>query len=290
MEVLSAAMILVVALVGISMAATSGLKKSRTPGLVEQAALLAADRMNYFRTQPDPYRAVGGTHYTFRAQDAADYNIDPQYNNNFNDFPVLFVREFLYDTTEGTMKTAAGTDTGRDNQRASNLIGGAGDTVGGQVWGRNQVPPSFSNVGGTTLMRIGANPGTSGTAGPALPNVAPDPNYRAMVAPRANANLPPGVGQPLPADVRFVREVWVQTNHPAMPTVGAGQPAAMNPPPPATNLPPYTVAVTVRVFARDPQTQLYDPTKVPPGSGPGYNVNKPLAVLFGYFGLKRILN
>lgn len=296
MEVLSAAAILIVALVGISMAATSGLKKSRTPGIVEQCTLLAAERLNYFRTQPDPYRAVGGTHYVFRAQDPADFNLDPAFNNNYNRNPTLFVREYLYDTTEGVMKTAAGVDAGRDNQRLATLQGNGTETLNGQTYGRNQVPPSFIGVGGLTLMRVCPNDGSAGAMGPPAPAV-PDPSYRGMAAPRANPNLPPGVNGALPPEIKFVREVWVQTNHPSFTAAGPAAPAAANPPASARNLPPYTVAVTVRVFARDPQTLKYNPTTNPATavrnadfSGPGYDRSKPLASLTGYFSLKRILN
>lgn len=295
MEVLSAAAILIVALVGISTAATSGLKKSRTPGVVEQATLLAAERLNYFRTQPDPYRAVGGTHYVFRAQDAADFNQDATFNNNYNQNPALFVREYLYDTTEGVMKNAVGVDVGRDNQRQATLTGT--EAANGQTYGRNQIPPTFMGVGGQVLMRVVPNADTVDTTPAAAATVPGDPAYRGMAAPRANPNLPPAVTVAIPREIKFVREVWVQTNHPSFKNAGPAAAAAANPPAAAKNLPPYTVAVTVRVFARDPQTLKYNTVVNPPTAvhnadftGLGYDRSKPLATLTGYFSLKRILN
>jgi hypothetical protein len=284
MEVLGASFVIVIALVGVGLAMTQAAKKSSAPHKVEMASMLAAERLAYFRSQLDPFRAAGGTHYIFTTNSAGgDLNNTPAANNNYN-AGVLFVREYLHSADEGQqINTLTGIDDGKANQRLRTFRGAAAGDLA-----INQVPPTRSGVDRVAQSVDGA------TAAPAAPA-----GVVTIAAPRANANLPGGTGTPIPPTIKFIREVWVQTNH-LIHTGNGGivTPALVVRPDAAVNLPPYTVAVTVKVFARDPKTRAY--IQAPAAStvpyrdgqwrGPGYDPTKPLAVMTGFFGLRRNMN
>lgn len=291
MEVLGASFVIVIALVGVGMAMTQAAKKSGAPHKVELAAMLASERLAYFRSQPDPFRAAGGTHYIFTTNSAGgDLNTVPNANNAYNTNPVLFVREYLFAADEGQqINVLNGVDDGRANQRLRTFRGptGAGSATDNNFT-INQVPPT--RAGADRVYR------SVDVKAPAPPAIAP--GIVAIPAPRANANLPGAAGTPIPPTVTFIREVWVQTNHLLHTTPTGGNPPLVVMPDPAANLPPYTVAVTVKVFARDPKTQFYIqnpaastvPYRDAQWRGPGYDPTKPLAVMSGYFGLRRNMN
>lgn len=274
MEVLAASLVLVVAMVGISSAVSGALRKAKSPGQVEAAALLSAERLNYFRSQVDPYRAAGGTHYS-----DPDINRIEGNHSSYNGNPRLFVREYLYGVTPNEAKRVIGNpDIGLENQRRRSLTG---DGAGG--WALNQIPVTEAGIS-RVLPNVDL---PNQVAAAALVTI---PGATEIRAPRANANLPPAAGAAIPPDVKFVREVWIQTHFPDSLNFTVWGPAAlvMNPPFAARNLPPYTVALTVRVFARDARMTLYSQTTPPPvGSGLGYDRRKPLASIVGYFGLRR---
>lgn len=290
MEVLAASAILVIAMAAISSTVSMALRKAKTPGQTEAAALLASERLHYYRSQADPYRAAGGTHYT-----DPDINRLAINHNTFDGNPRMFVREYLYGTTANEVKSAVGPpDAGLANQRRRALVGDPGN-----AWALNQIPVTAPGVS-----RVLPNP--NGTViNPAPTALAGVPGATEVLAPRANARISP-TGTPadrnIPGDIKFVREVWVQTNFPdSIP--GIGNLLALNgqwifPPGASRNLPEYTVALTVRVFARDPLTRTLGlESALPPGlnvprsgvTGPGYDARKPLAVIVGYFGLRRMM-
>jgi type II secretory pathway pseudopilin PulG len=289
MEVLAASAILVVAMAAISSTVSMALRKAKTPGQTEAAALLASERLHYYRSQADPYRAAGGTHYT-----DPDVNRVAGNHNTFDGNPRLFVREYLYGTTANEVKSAIGpADVGLANQRRRALVGDPGN-----AWSLNQIPVTAPGVS-----RVLPNPdGTVITPVPAA--LAGIPGATEVLAPRANARISP-TGTPadrnIPGDIKFVREVWIQTNFPnSLPVPDLAALAGLwdFPARPARNLPDYTVALTVRVFARDPLTRTLGlESALPPGldvprngvTGPGYDRRKPLAVIVGYFGLRRML-
>jgi type II secretory pathway pseudopilin PulG len=289
MEVLAASAILVIAMAAISSTVSMALRKAKTPGQTEAAALLASERLHYFRSQADPYRAAGGTHYT-----DPDVNRVVGNHNTFDGNPRMFVREYLYGTTANEVRSAVGPpDAGLANQRRRALVGDPGN-----AWALNQIPVTAPGIS-----RVLPNP--DGTAiNPAPTPLAGIPGALEVLAPRANARISP-TGTPadrnIPGDIKFVREVWIQTNFPnSLPIADLGVLGGqwIDPADPARNLPDYTVALTVRVFARDPLTRtLVREVDLPPGlnvprngvSGPGYDVRKPLAVIVGYFGLRRML-
>lgn len=287
MEVLAASAILVVAMAAISSTVSMALRKAKTPGQTEAAALLAAERLHYFRSQADPYRAAGGTHYT-----DPDVNRIAGNHNNFDGNPRMFLREYLYGTTANELKAGA-VDVGLANQRRRNLVGDAGN-----AWALNQIPvtpPGVSRV----------LPNINGTVINPLPTaIAAIPGATEVLVARANAQISPtgtAADRNIGGDIKFVREVWIQTNFPnSLPIADLGVLAGqwIFPPGPARNLPDYTVALTVRVFARDPLTRTLGlESALPPGlnvprngvTGPGYDARKPLAVIVGYFGLRRML-
>jgi type II secretory pathway pseudopilin PulG len=298
MEVLAASAILVIAMAAISSTVSMALRKSKTPGEVEAAALMAAERLHYFRSQADPYRAAGGTHYT-----DPDANRDSANHNRFgrhtepNAFrPRLFVREYLYaPSTNAQVSLTTGVDQRTQTQRRRNLTG-----VGG-TWAYNQVPVTPAGVS-----RVRPNPdGNVIVPVPTAMGTASLPGGTEVLAPRANALISP-TGTPANrnirnVDIKFVREVWIQTCLPdslgfANEAMGGGG-AWFFPADRARNLPNYTVALTVRVFARDPKTWTLVPeAALPPGlsvprngtDGPGYDPRKPLASMVGYFGLRRM--
>ncbi|MFN3431140.1 MAG: hypothetical protein ACK46X_14455, partial [Candidatus Sericytochromatia bacterium] len=206
-------------------------------------------------------------------------------NNNYNQNPTIFVREYLYGTTAGEMKGVGDSDLGMANQRRRTLNG---QGLAGS-FSLNQVPATRAG-----LDRVLPNVNTNDTAY-AIGNFGV--GKRQAPAARANAALTTTNAGAIPTDVKFVREVWVQTNHPSF---GAGPAVGgtwYRVPPRADNLPPYTVAVTVRVFARDTRTITWSDAVAGGGanvrnadfSGPGYDPTKPLAVVVGYFGLRRNL-
>jgi hypothetical protein len=127
----------------------------------------------------------------------------------------------------------------------------------------------------------------------------------------------------LPRTVKFVREVWVQSNSPlgrpfgsrglefvgtaptAQALYGAGGDGAQtletferavqgpntNTGTMAMDVPLWVVTVTVRVFLRDPTILIIENSAGVQGStrgrGAGYDPRRPLATLVGYFGLRR---
>jgi type II secretory pathway pseudopilin PulG len=288
MEVLAASAILVIAMAAISSTVSMALRKSKTPGQVEAAALLAAERLNYYRSQADPYRAAGGTHYTDPAVNALEDN-----HNSFNRTPRLFVREYLYGpSTNEQVSRTSGVDQRSATQRRRNLTGVAGN------WAYNQIPVTPAGV--SRVLPNVDNPTV--TPVPFAMALLPTGATTQVLAPRANARISPA-GTPADrnirnVDIKFVREVWIQTHFPR--SMGFIWPDAVSgnfvsPPAPARNLPQYTVALTVRVFARDPRTWTLGPLPangdVPRDgtTGPGYDPRKPLASFVGYFGLRRML-
>ncbi|MFP5501595.1 MAG: prepilin-type N-terminal cleavage/methylation domain-containing protein [Candidatus Sericytochromatia bacterium] len=280
LEVLVAATVVVIALLGVASTAANILQRSQNPSAIEAATLFANERLNYFRSQTDPFRAVGGTHYAPPPRpNAPERNNDPNLNNSFNTAPVLLVREYLYAEDENRYQNQlTNVDEGKRNKNREGYTTYAGTPVG-----RNEIPPMPP-----TYHRV--QPNENG------PTDAPAARADGLVfleAPRANDLIGTGAGQTaaLDASVAFVREVWVQTNHPLM-TAGSPAPGLGILPAAHANLPPYTVAVTVRVFQRDPRTNRLNlgvDRRQNDGSGPGYVLNRPTAEMVGYFGLRRAL-
>jgi hypothetical protein len=186
---------------------------------------------------------------------------------------------------------------GQANQRRRALVGDAGNT-----WALNQIPVTPPGVN-----RVLPNP--DGNVITPLPTpmvgMTGTPGATEVLAPRANARISPtgtAADRNIPGDIKFVREVWIQSNFPdslnGFPNLLELNLPYIDPPDAARNLPHYTVALTVRVFARDPLTRTLGPeSNLPPGlsaprngvTGPGYDSRKPLAVIVGYFGLRRML-
>lgn len=286
LEVLGAAVILTIALLGISAAAAGMLKKSKAPNKVETASILANERLSYFRSQSDPFRAVGGTHYNPPNRGETDWGKRADANNRFNcavtgndgtNFPTLFVREYLYSAEEGQFKNADGTDSGRNNQNRE-LVNTVPDLP-------TTVPPYvrvFPNVDGTPTVDAvpaGLNAGVF------------------TFARRANDDLRVQDGDALPPSIAFVREVWVQTNHPEFTPLGLAAPALVVTPNVVRFLPPYTVAVTVKTYARIPEVTrlaairpvIHANTGLQKGDASlAYDPTRPLAEVVGFFGLRRL--
>jgi prepilin-type N-terminal cleavage/methylation domain-containing protein len=278
-EVLITVVVLTIALTGVISVAGVALKKSANPDKVVTAALLCNERLNYFRGQADPYRAVGGTWYKPPLDNEIDYN-DSAYSNshhnagpsfNCNQNPALFVREYLYDPS-ANQKDTSGVDQGLTKQRRAN--------VPGRNFGYNEIPSTpqvwarvFPDVGDAATAvappGLALPPGTQWTG----TGRAPRANNHIRASSAAN-NLSTN------GEIQYVREVWVQTNipkfSPAAPFIAIG-------PDTQAAVPPWTVAVTVRVFARNPRIRSYTAAQL------GYDQRKVLAMAVGYFGLVRRL-
>jgi hypothetical protein len=204
-----------------------------------------------------------------------------------------------------------------------------------RTFGANEIPPTPNTitvppppaVGGIVNIVRGVVPNPDRAAPPTGANTAYIYNgftvaagatpYYYTYMPRANDQFRATAGgMALPPEIKYVREVWVQTSLPSfqragvdnrfpasgwLPSTNFAAPGTLNtyggagimPPAAQANLPPYTVAVTVRVFARDKQTTTIaaaDPgaaMRVTATSGPGYARTKPLVTMVGYYGLRR---
>lgn len=338
-EVLVTTVVLTIAFTAILGMMVGAMSRAKQPNQPVIAMNLAAERLAYFRSQPNPYTAAGGTfHQPPRdSRDKRDFNLLPGYTNNFNGQPTMLVREFLY------APDAQGGEAARRYQNREDTTTGALTTPGGSsgftnmTFAINEVPPTLS-----AWQRILPNndllAANDVNLQPQLNLPGPDgsTSFGFGVAPRANDRLrgatfvPAGQPDPLP----YVREVWVQTHHPlfdnsiaapafacVVPNAGGGSipRAVLNaalaqvyptvPPGIAVtdldperipNLPPYSVAVTVRVYAK----YRFDPG-MPAGvrTYPGaalvasgrdrnpyrlwYDPTRPLAVMTSIIALKR---
>lgn len=294
-EVVIAASVLVIALFGILSMAFHTYRKSDVADEAITAANLATERLSYFRSHSNPFKAAGGTFYAPpRARNEIDLNQDRGNNrsrlhNIWNAAPRLFVREYLFATSESRFRNRAlNTDEGRDAQRARHAQ--SDPTVAAEAAGRRNY---IADTPMTTAID-GVFPNWGDTAGPPANEVvnysnrldgSGATNYTFVPAPRANDDLR---GLPLnqvPSAVRYIREVWVQTNSPlgtpynaggdevvsglgltapafylspagtavinnqirrgANASAGAG--SGVN----QIRMPPWVITVTVRVFARD---------------------------------------
>lgn len=338
-EVVIAASVLVIALFGILGMAFHTYRKSDVADEAITASNLASERLAYFRSHPNPFKAVGGTFYAPPIlRNELDLNQDRGTNrtnlhNIWNQRPVLFVREYLYGLSAGRFKNAAtGVDEGATSAKARHAESDP-TTVAGSQSRRNFVPQTpmdatidgiFPNWGNA------AAPPANETASQSIRLDGASPQTFTFVpAPRANDALrgAGGAYAQLPASVRYVREVWVQTNHPlgapftanpdecvdtvpiALPAIytGAassvitsqiirGAQAGVGAGLSSIKIPNWVVTVTVRVFTRDPliknlaDANNLDRTKTVGGfSGVGYDPSRPLATAVGYFGVRHQL-
>ncbi|HEY9720871.1 MAG TPA: prepilin-type N-terminal cleavage/methylation domain-containing protein [Oscillatoriaceae cyanobacterium] len=304
-EVLVAVVVLTISLAAIAGTAGTILQKSSQPALNEQAAMIANDRLDYFRGQTDPFRAAGGTEWAPPKElNMPDDNKTAGLNNNFNAGPVLFVREFLYGDTAGQYKNnLTGNDDGLANQNREATVdvygaNGQPGTDGFADAGRNEIPPTLPNGYNHVF------PNVDGTG--ALPASDPTSSNKPVdaVAPRANDDIVSG--SLLPPSIKWAREVWVQTNNPNFKSSGAATPGfnLCITPDVQPALPPYCVAVTVKVYVArnvsDPRAghrgmmdfRAFNPASLYPSGasqgGLGYDPNRPLATMVGYFGLERM--
>jgi Tfp pilus assembly protein PilV len=355
LEVVVASSVLVVALLGVMTGSFAVLKNSKSGDLSMQAANLAAERLAYFRACPNPYIAVGGTYYPApeNPRTHRDYNTPPwadNFHNVWNNEPQLLVREWLYDSEQVTARSALtnANPTNALTRKFAQIAPGALIAIDTRL---NSIPPMretvpgnngqtaivagvyadwFSNNKGAPNVRarpifVNAPPGGE----PDAPQVAFVPVPMANEPLRGLTNVADGsvTGNQLPRTVKFVREVWVQTNSPlgrpfgnrGLEFVGPNRTAADRLPglyrsggagvptlvtfrrdvtgPDATtgtmamDVPLWVATVTVRVFLRDPTTLLVENSTGVRGttrtSGAGYDPARPLAVLVGYFGLRR---
>ncbi|MDB5100873.1 MAG: hypothetical protein JWM80_5294 [Cyanobacteria bacterium RYN_339] len=331
-EVLIAAGIMVIGLTGILSLAMNAVKRSDAPEKVQDAIKYGQERLDYFRGQSNPYRAAGGTWYLPpELPDTNNFNDSTtgiNCNVVFNTAPALFVREYLYGFNEHRYgNDVAGVDPGR---KAADARRTAVMTLAARVFAANEIPPTPNTVTVAGAVKIvkGIVPNPDKALEPTPGNASYIYNGFATVngpstfyfsyMPRANDKFrATAAGMPLPKEVQFVREVWVQTSLPPFAKAGLtgffpsdgtiastnlSNPGNLNgygglgfsPPATQTNLPPYVVAVTVRVFARDAQQSniiATDPgagnERVTATTGPGYFRDKPLVTMVGYYGLRR---
>ncbi|MEB3327817.1 MAG: prepilin-type N-terminal cleavage/methylation domain-containing protein [Candidatus Sericytochromatia bacterium] len=287
-ETLVAVGILVVALGAMAGLAANLTRKARTPNDLSKGAWLAAERLNYFRAQHGAlgsdlvrgsvsgFVAAGGTYYPPPADvrlTSQDKNrIGAYHNLDFNRRPGLLVREFVYDTAE-VARSATGGDVDHEAARRRAY-------VPGRAYAVNEIPTTPSRVGGQAVTRVFRNPETS--ASPPTTVTHPDGTI-AIPAPRANDHLRVGASLAEPA-LRFVREVWSQPMHPLFPAANAAS-VPVNAPT-FIVAPPYGVAVTVRVYLKDPRVKTLAATPSLDGkSGPGLDPRKLLAELVGIVGI-----
>lgn len=373
-EVVVASTVLVIALFGIMAAAFNTYRKSDITDEYTTASLLAAERLDYFRSQRDPYKAVGGTWYPpplDRKRDV-DFNQDNQVHVIANDSPTLFLREYVVSTSENRFRDPL-RDLGKTGQRQRNASAATIDEASARRinWIPDTpetipagLPGAGSKVDGIipntdvegTLTRVQQLPAKATSKGGTA-----DRPFNFYRAPRCNEILEfdPGALTPvvtgqklrgatirnLSPSVRFVREVWIQTNHPlgrpfassqvdvapgGLPTLPGfyTSPAAVPGPElidgvangaysdlpkkiigravnggnttlkvSATAIPPWMVAVTIRVFRRDARVASIKPDSRsvnadadgPLTGGLSYDPARPLATMVGYFGLRRFL-
>ena len=223
-EVVIAASVLVIALFGILAMAFHTYKKTDVADEAITAANLATERLAYFRAHPNPFKAVGGTFYAPpRARNLVDLNLARGNNrarlhNVWNENPVLFAREWLYSTSESRYRNAAaGTDEGRDAARMRQREGANASAA------ERALRVNFIETTPVDISIDGVFPDHGvGAAKPAVQTEddyptaldgGSDEDFVYMPAPRANEGIRVPFNQ-LPASVRYVREVWVQTNHP----------------------------------------------------------------------------
>lgn len=339
-EVVIAASVLVIALFGILGMAFHTYKKSDVADEAITASNLASERLAYFRSHTNPYKAVGGTFYAPpRARNELDLNQDRGTNrsnlhNVWNNRPVLFVREYLFGQSAGRFKNAVtGVDEGVRSSRARHAESNPNTAAGSQSR-VNYVAPTpmdatidgiYPNWGNTAAV-----PGNVTASQSIRLDGASPVNFNFRPAPRANDGLrgASGVINQMAASVRYVREVWVQTNHPlgapftgnpdeSVATVAINYPAFYTGAAGTTvitnqilrgaqagvgaglssiKIPNWVVTVTVRVFARDPlikniaDAATTAKTKAVGGlSGIGYDPARPLATAVGYFGVRHQL-
>ncbi|MEB3223230.1 MAG: prepilin-type N-terminal cleavage/methylation domain-containing protein [Candidatus Sericytochromatia bacterium] len=287
-EAMVAVGILVAALGAMAGVGASLTRKARTPDDVSKGAWLAAERLNYFRSQHGAlgsdlvrgsvsgFVAAGGTYYPPPADArllGQDKNRIAAYHNvDFNRRPALFAREYLYDTAE-VARSAVGGDVDSETARRRAY-------VPGQRFAVNEIPTTPSRVAGKQVTRVFPNTGHDATV-PA--NVVHPDATLAIPAPRANDHLREGASVAEPT-LRFVREVWVQPMHPMFPEApAAGVPANA---PAFVVAPPYGVAVTVRVFLKDRKVRNIKASPNASGTeGPGHDPRMVLAELVGIVGI-----
>jgi Tfp pilus assembly protein PilV len=287
-EAMVAVGILVVALGAMAGLAANLTRKARAPNDLGKGAWLATERLNYFRAQHGAlgsdlvrgsvsgFVAAGGTYYPppadVRLASQDKNRIEDYHNLDFNRRPGLLVREYLYDTAE-VARSAIGGDVDSEAARRRAY-------VPGQRYAVNEVPTTPSRVGGREVTRVFRNPETAAAAPADV--VHPDGTV-AVPAPRANDHLRVGASLAEPT-LRFVREVWAQPMHPLFPAASAGTvPAGA---PAFVVSPPYGVAVTVRVYLKDPRVRTLAATASADGkSGPGLDPRKLLAELVGIVGI-----
>jgi hypothetical protein len=287
-EAMMAVGILVVALGAMAGLAANLTRKSRAPNDLGKGAWLATERLNYFRAQygtigsdlvsggVSGFVAAGGTYYPPPA-DARLANLDKNrigayHNLDFNRRPGLLVREYIYDTAE-VARSAVGGDVDSEAARRRAY-------VPGQRYAVNEVPVTPARKGGRQVTRVLRNPAT--TPAPPADVVHPDGTI-AIPAPRANDHLRVGASLAEPT-LRFVREVWAQPMHPLFPAAAVG--TVLADAPAFVVAPPYGVAVTVRVFLKDPRVRTLAATPSTNGaSGPGHDPRKLLAELVGIVGI-----
>lgn len=329
-EVLIAAALVAFGLMALGGMVSAVVSKGKTPNLVEQAALLASERLQAFRGHDggrsqglfvSSLTAVGGSYYpepvgtkVFRPNEwAGRHNLSNAWSNSalpaaplWNKTPLLFVREFLFDPSEVQLAQAA------DHQEGSRLRakGQSDDTrsaaasFAGQALsvGPNEVPKLPAAFGGVPVRLVCPNRGplpdaTGGwpdgtTVGPATAQQVTDAggSFWRVPMPRTNPQVPgPDLANNLNHPrLRFVREVWIQLNHPKRGELDPGQGPYAPPPalgaqlvswPPFQAAPPYSVVVTVRVFRKEPTVRHYQVAPpFGPEDGPGYRLGvAPLA-------------
>lgn len=315
------------ALLGMLLGAMRQAKKPNQPAI---ASKLAAERLAYFRSQPNPYLAAGGTYLPppRDSRNKTNFNVLDGYFNNFNAAPTMLVREFLY-----APDTQAGEASRKYQDREVNgRTAATGTTYTSMSWALNEVPATLAKwqrvLPNNDLLAAGhadLQPNTTGVAGP--DGAA---SYFYGVAPRANDRLRGAAFVPVgePDSLAYVREVWVQTSNPSflntpglpglvggcrLPPTGTARPnldatlaivypgtlpggiaAATLVPTRIPNLPPYSVAVTVRVYAKAKLDRgLPAATRTYPGSATTkpyqlwYDPSRPLATITGIIALQR---
>ncbi|MEB3197611.1 MAG: hypothetical protein VKP62_10455 [Candidatus Sericytochromatia bacterium] len=342
LEIVVASSVLVTALTGVLAGALAAQRAANTTDLVTRAANLAAERLAYFRSCPNPYVAVGGTYYlppenmrTHRDHNTAQYanfGVAGCLHNVWNETPVLLVREWLYEFPERNNRSSFTGDDVRGSKRFSL----------DESKRINVIPPTpaFSKEGTTPREVVGVFPNWhSATAGTALyedkvltiDGTGTPTRVAFLPAPIANPNLRGLSGikdanitaaNRLPDNVRYVREVWVQSNSPlgkphdnnegnfvgkqtySLPTLfGTDASNGYRPKPrPVTNqvddseglsvrVPLWMMTVTVRVYMRDKTIKKISESALKTAGdrteGFGYDPKKPLAEMIGYFGLRR---
>lgn len=296
-EALIAVSILITGLAAMAGVSVTMTRKARTPDDAGKAAWLATERVNYFRAQGgfkangdshgsvSGFVAAGGSYFpppVDPRQVSKDRNRIAEYHNvAFNRRPTLLVREYLYDTAD-VARAALGDDVTAEAARRR-------DFVRGQRFAINEIPttPAIVKLDGAapfTVVRVVPNPESE--KDPPDPEILTDDGtFVAIPAPRANDDLRgPSFGMTNRA-LRFVREVWVQPMHPLFPAGPAGAVAAGAPA--FLPTPPYGVAITVRVYLKDPKVVRYTAgTPLNPTEGKGPDPKRLLAEMVGVVGIQ----